>query len=163
MAPALAVLAVSTALSVKSSLDKGKAAEQAGNLKAAQYAKAAKASAAVGTRKSAEIRRQGAGMQSDAAAAMAASGGVTDDAGAIQTMADIEQVTDYNALSAIFEGGTKAQEQQFAGSLSKWEGKEAKRASKREAVSTVISSASKAYGMGGGGAGFTSKFSDAPR
>lgn len=128
------LMAAGTALSAKSQMEEGADT-------AAQHARAAKASYAEGTRKSAEIRRQGRVLKSDAAAAMAAGGGVTDDPGAIQQLSEIEQVVDYNALTALYEGSARAKELQRTG-------RAAAKAGRKRALATVIGSASKMYAMG---------------
>lgn len=122
-----------TALSVMGTLQEGK-------MQAAQYARNATAAFATGTRRAGEIRRQGDVLKSDAAAAMAAGGGVTDDVGAISTFAEIEQVVDYNALSALYEGETRAEDLRFAGKV-------AKSTSRAKAFSTVLSGTGLAAGM----------------
>lgn len=137
-----------TALSMSGTLAEGEAAEEAGKLQASQYAKNAIAAQAEGTRKAGEIRRQGEALKSDAAAAMAAGGGVTDDVGAIETFADIEQAVDYNALAALYEGKSRADTMDFAGRTAKWEGKAAKSASRTKALGTALSGAGMAYGGG---------------
>ena len=96
------------------------------------------AAKATGQRKAMEARRQGARTASDAQAAMAGSGGVTDDAGAIKQLADIEGVTDYNALAALYEGDSEARGLQI-------EDKFKRKASKTRQVATALGGASKAY------------------
>lgn len=97
-----------------------------------------------GTREAAEIRRQGDMMQSDAAASMAAGGGVTDDAGAIETMGDIHQVANYNAMTALFEGEERRRTDYYEGEAAKWEGRQAKKLSRLSMGATALSGYAKA-------------------
>jgi len=145
---AVAAVVAATALSAYNESQEGEAANVAAKATARQQRRNARASEAEGTRRAIEINRQGEGAQSDAAAAMGAAGGVTDDVGAIKTMADIEKVTDYNALAALYESGQRADTQRFAAQLDEMSGKQAQRAGRMKAVSTVLSGASKAYTMG---------------
>lgn len=79
-------------------------------------------------RKSAEIRRQGKSAVGDSRAAMAAAGGVTDDAGAKEQLDNIEAVSNYNALAALYEGSAGAQQLRFAGDVARYSGKMRKKA-----------------------------------
>ena len=150
MAPA-AIMLGAAAITAYGEGQKGSAAKAAGKFSARQGVRNAKSSMAEGIRKANEIRRQGDVAKSDAAAAMAASGGVTDDVGAIKTLADIEQVTDYNALSAIYEGGQKSDQQRLQAKMDKLSGKQAQTASYFKAAGTMLKGASSAYSMGGNG------------
>ena len=69
----------------------------------------ANAIAAKGSRDAQEVRRQGKLMASNARAAMAGSGGMVGDAGGIEGLAAIKQVSDQNALSVLFESDTQSE------------------------------------------------------
>jgi len=109
-----------------------------GQATAEQHARAAKASYAEGTRSAAETRRGGRVIASDVEAAIAGGGGVTDDPGSIQTLADIEQVTDYNALTALYEGSSRAREHRK-------QGRTARKLARSRALATAITGASKMF------------------
>lgn len=126
------IMGVGTALSASGTMGEG-------TMQADQYARNAKASEATGTRRAAEVRRQGDIVKSDTAAAMVAGGGVTSDVGAISTLADIEQVVDYNALSALYEGSARADDLDYAGKI-------AKKTGKTKAFGTALSSAGSMMG-----------------
>lgn len=126
----------STALEMKAIGDEAKA-------RAALNERRAKAATAVGQRKASETRRQGRVIQSDAKAAMAAGGGVTDDAGAIEQLANIAQVTDYNQLAALYEGDTEAEGLRL-------ENKFNKKIARTKQFATALSGASKAFGASNG-------------
>lgn len=131
--PVTAGLALgSTVLNIKGQREET-AAQSAISARRANQAQAS------GQRRAIEVRRQGDQVQSDARAAMAASGGVTDDAGAIQQLADIQQAFDYNALSALYEGDSEARGLEI-------EDKFRKKISRTKQLATALSGASKAYG-----------------
>ena len=144
--PITMAVVASTGMTALGEIGKGNAAEASGKFTARQNKRNAKASSAEGIRNANEIQRQGDQTKSDAAAAMAASGGVTDDVGAITTLTDIDAVTDYNALAAIYEGGLRSDSQNMQADMDKFTGKQAKNASRLRAVSTVMDGASKVYG-----------------
>lgn len=146
---AQAVLIAGAAMTAYGQMEQGAAAESAAKAAAQQGVKNATASEAEGLRRAAEINRQGDLLQSDAVAAMVASGGVSDDVGAIKTLADIEQVSDYNALSALFESRSRADQQRYAAQITREEGHQARKASYVRAGATMLTGASMAYGMGG--------------
>ena len=141
-------LIAATAVTAMGQVQEGNAASAAGEFSARQNLQNAKQSKAEGIRRAIETRRQGDVLKSDATAAMAAGGGVTDDVGAIKTLADIEQVMDYNAMAAIYESDLQSQQQQLQASMDSMAGNQRKKASRTRAVGTVMSGASKAYTMG---------------
>lgn len=146
MAPV--AMAAATGIKAVGQLAEGEAAEAAGKFKARQERRNAKNALAEGIRESGNIRRQGEITQGNAAAAMGASGGVTDDVGAIKTMADIESITNYNAATAIYGGRQRQQNLNLQARMSARAGKDAKNASRMKAIGTVISGGSNAYRMG---------------
>ena len=127
-----ALMLGSTALNMKAQNDETKG-------QAALNLRRAKAATATGQRKATEIRRQGRVIQSDARAAMAAGGGVTDDAGAIEQLANIAQVTDYNQLAALYEGDTEAEGLHLENKINKKIGR-------TKQAATALSGASQAFG-----------------
>jgi hypothetical protein len=127
-----ALILGSTALDMKAQNDEMKA-------KAALNERRAKASTATSQRKASEIRRKGRVLESDAKAIMAAGGGVTDDAGAIEQLADIANVTDYNQLAALYEGDTEAEGLRL-------ENRYNKKITRTKQFATALSGASKAFG-----------------
>lgn len=145
---AVAAVVAGAALTAYSQSQEGEAARAAGKATARQQERNAKASLAEGTRRSIEIRRQGARTASDAEAIMGMSGGVTDDVGAIKTLADIEQVTNYNALASLYESRQQSDRQNFAAQLQRMSGQAARTAGNVKAAGTVLSGASSAYTMG---------------
>lgn len=129
--PITMMLVGSTALQVHGAIQEGQAAEKAGKFKA-------KTQMAAGTRRAAEHKRAGDIVASDARAAMAASGGSASDAGAVETLGKIKAETDYNVLSALYEG-------EQAADISRYEGKIKKKAAYTRGLSTALSGGAKAF------------------
>lgn len=128
-AAAIPLILASTVISTSAAIEEGKAAERAAEFKA-------KTAMAVGSRKAYESKRSGDIVASDARAAMAASGGVTTDPGAIETLGKIKAEAEYGSLAAMYEGETGA-------NLAIAEGERAKKASRYKALSTVLSGGAK--------------------
>ncbi|MEW8111464.1 MAG: hypothetical protein AB2777_21175 [Candidatus Thiodiazotropha endolucinida] len=99
---------MSTSMQVASSLMQAQYHLQASKFTANQLKRNAKARFAQGTRQAYEEWRQGRIMISNARAAMGVSGGSTTDAGAVNQLAGIKAVTDFNARSAVFGGQSEA-------------------------------------------------------
>lgn len=106
-----------------SQVTSGLAKKSQADFQASQLEANAKASKAKGTRDAEEERRRGDIILSNARAAMAGSGGVTTDAGAIETLAGIQNETDYNSLATLYEGDERATSLRTAASAKKYEGK----------------------------------------
>lgn len=129
--------AVGTAFGMAGDLVQGSADKSAANFEAAQMVRNAKARYAQGTRDTQEALRQGRVLQSNARAAMAAGGGVTTDPGAIEQLAKLKDVTDYNALSQLFQAKTEFGAGMTQAAARRMEGSRAKK-------NSIISALSKA-------------------
>lgn len=88
---------------------KGTAATQVARFEAEQIMQNAKAIEAVGIRESTENKLRGDIMISNAKARMAAGGGSTQDAGAVEMTAKMEQNRDYNAAASVYQAKTQGQ------------------------------------------------------
>jgi hypothetical protein len=104
-------------------------------------------------RKAYDIRRQGKIMESDAVAAMVAGGGSASDAGAIEHLSKVHQANEYDALSAVFEGDKRAADHRkaarsafYSGDVAYQAGKDAKKASYMNALTTAVGGAMKVKG-----------------
>jgi hypothetical protein len=128
-----------TALGMGGDILGGMAEEKSAKRDAAQMVRNAKARYAEGTRAAGETQRQGQRMLSDARAAMAAGGGTTTDAGAIEQQAKIQQATDYNALASLFEAETESDAMKYGAAVKRYEGKAAKRAGFMSALKKATS------------------------
>lgn len=139
-------LVLGTGLKVAGAYSAGEAADAEGKSLRRQYGRAADETVASGQRRAAEIRRQGDVLKSDAIAAMAGGGGVADDVGAIKRLADIEQVTNYNALSALYGANTEAQQLRYSGEVAKARGTQARKTSYLNMGATVLDAFSQRRG-----------------
>ena len=115
----------------------------ASDFTARQLERNAKARFALGTRQAYEEQRQGRVIMSNARAAMAASGGSTTDAGAVNQLADIKQTSDYNAMSAIFGAKSEAQGLFEKAQAVKYEGEQRALQTQVRGISSVLSDAAK--------------------
>jgi len=145
------MLIASTALSAGGSIQQGKAANKAKKHEAKQLERKGKSALARGTREAHEERRQGAILESDARAAMAASGGVTTDAAATEQLGKIKEVADYNSMAALYESETEDQGLRTKARARRFEGKTARKAGKTKALSTVLKDAPDIYEAWKGG------------
>lgn len=127
----------------------GRQIKKAKDAEAEQLRRAAIAREAQGTTQAYEQRKIGERVQSNAIAAMAASGGVVDS----EIVADIKSTTDYNVLSELFASKTEAQSLKTQAAMSKFEGKQAKRLGTAKLVTSLAVEAGKAIAGGAGGAG----------
>lgn len=146
---AIPLMVAATVVSAAGGIAQGKAQERAARFEARQLERQAKREFAQGTRESQEQRRQSEQFISDMRAQMAGSGGVTDDPGAARMIGEAAAVGKYNALAAMYEGSARAQSRRFQAKARRFEGKIAKRASRWQAMSTVLSGGSQAAYMKG--------------
>lgn len=132
---------VATGFQMGSTLTKGMAADKAAKYEAEMMRRRATQEYAAATVEAGRRKREADRVISNARAAMAASGGVTTDAGATSQLGELESQKDYNVLSALYEGEQAKQnwEQKAAGR--KYEGGVAK----SNAISTALSSAFTAF------------------
>jgi hypothetical protein len=135
----------STVLSAGGQIMQGNAAAKSAKFSAKQMDRNAIAAEAESQRAAIEERRKSDVLQSRARAVAAAGGGTTTGIGVQDVIADIENIGEYNALSALFEGSTQAQGLRTQADATRYEGKQAKRASRIGALSTVLSGGAKAY------------------
>ena len=123
--------------------------KKAKNAEAEQLERAAIAREAAGTNAAYDQRKVGERVQSDAIAAMAASGGVVDS----DIVADLKSTTDYNVLSELFAGKTESASMALQAKMKKFEGKQAKRMATTKLLTSITVAAGKAaVGGGAGGA-----------
>jgi hypothetical protein len=119
------MMSMGTGLSAGGQLAGGIQANRSAKFSAQQAERNALAELAAGVSEATEQRRQGRAVQSDARAAMAAGGGTTTDPGAIETLGKIGQVSEYNALSALFGGQNRAEALRTAARARRAEGRSA--------------------------------------
>lgn len=136
-----------TVFKAATAISEGNAADKAARFKAKQIERNAIAKRAAGTRTTQEGLRKGRVLQSDAIAQMAAGGGAFD-AGSIEQLAGLKQVTDYNALTALFESEEQAKGMELAAKGARMEGKMAKKKGQRKAIGTIMEDVEKAMRAG---------------
>ena len=124
----------------------GRQIKRAKNLEAQQLDMAAIAREAAGTKEAYDRRKEGERVESNAIAAMAASGGVVEP----DIVADIKATTDYNVLSELFAAGEEAKQMNLTARLRRHEGKQAKRLGTAKLVTAIGVEAGKAFMSGGG-------------
>jgi hypothetical protein len=130
---------VGAGASAVSGILEGNMARRSAGMEADQMAQKAKSAFAKGTVDAAEQRRQARVTKSDARAAMAGSGTVTDDAQAISQLAEIEQVGEFNAMSALFGARTEQQSLLRAERMKRYEGESSRTANMFKGLGTVVS------------------------
>lgn len=143
--PTKAMELFATVMSGAGTMTQGEGAARSADFEAKQLDRNAKDVYAQGTRTAAEDRRQSKIRQSNAKAAMAGSGGVTTDVGATNVLSKIEQVGEYNALSALFSAGTQSEGLKTQAKARRVQGKTARRSSRIGSLGTVLTGVSKAY------------------
>lgn len=172
MAAAPLLMVGQTVLGSMGQLAGGKAAKKQGKIEqmeayrqAREHEENAKDEEAAANRQAYEVRRQGKAMEGDAVAAMVAQGGSADDAGAMDTLAGLHQVNEYNALEAIYQGDVRAVGHRKAksaaiqsGNAAKERGDQAYKDAKWGAVTNLVSGALKLGGpKSDGGLGWFDK------
>ena len=141
---AVAAQIIGTVISAVSGLRQGQAQEQRANYEAQQLAANATAERAAGQRAGIEQKRQAGLAESRAVALTAAGGGSLLDPTAIDILGGIEAEGDYRAGVENFESESRAQSYESGANIKRWEGKQAARAGKYQAVSTLLSGAGSA-------------------
>ena len=136
------------AASAKQQIDQGKAEEDAAKYQAAELRKQANDRYAAATRDAAEKRRQAAIVLSNARAVQSASGGSTTDPQALEQQAGIQQIGEYNSLASLYEGQSEYDALKSQSLARAYEGKQAKKRSRSNAIVTLASAALSAYSVG---------------
>lgn len=144
--PVTAALVAGTAITAGGTLMQGQAAKEAAAFESAQMERNAQIEAAASQRQAIEDRRQAELQMSRARAVAAASGGTATDIGVTEIMSRIDREGEFNALTSLYSGKESAigLQQQAAGA--RFQGKAASKASKIQAVGTVLSGGAKAFG-----------------
>lgn len=154
-ATTMALTAGGTALSAMGTIAGGSAAAQAGQyaqrsaeFTAQQQEQAAKEARAVGQRSAFEKRREGELLNSKLQARAAASGGGASDPTVLDLSGDIAQRGEYDALTEMFKGESRArglldgaEASRMQGAAALYEGQAKRRASHLSAAGTIIGGA----------------------
>lgn len=145
MNPMTMFTVASTMLGAAGQFQAGEAAEQSAEFTAQQEEAQGVADYASATRVAGEEARKGRLVASAATAAAAAGGGSASDPGAIKRLGDIGSQTEYNVLSAMFEGETAQAGAKTRAEVTRRGGQQAKRTARMKGLSTIIKGGSKAY------------------
>lgn len=138
-------LGITAGLTTLSHVSEGIQAEKAAKLEAKQMEAQGKADIAQASQEAFEAARQGDILLSDQRAAMAASGGVTTDAGNTEIAARTARDIEFNVLSKMFAGESALQDANKRASVRRWEGKQQRRASYLRGLTSAISGGGKTY------------------
>lgn len=146
------VLMLSSVLaSAGGSVMEGQSASAAATAEGAQAQTQALAARATSQRQAAEERRQGQLAISRAQALAAASGGGATDPTVLDITGDIAAQSEYNALSALYEGNTAASTLEYQARIKKMQASQAKTAGYIGAFSKILSGGASLYDKYGGG------------
>lgn len=142
------MMAAATAVSVVSAQQTAKGNEAALDYQARQQEQRAGQERAASQREAQEHRRQGQIMISRAQALTG--GGSTDD-GALDAIGDIAAQSEYNALTAIYEGEERGLGREMQATGFRMQGDAGRRAANWQSASSVFSAGSSMYGKYGNG------------
>lgn len=134
----IALLAAGTLMSASSSIGQGRAAKQAYDYQARQQEAAAGQERAMAQRRAAEQRRRETLAQSRLRAVAGAGGGSATDAGVLDLSGDLAEEGELQALYELYNGEERARGLEGGAQLSRFQGKQAKRAGQAAAVSTIL-------------------------
>ena len=137
---------ITAAASVGSTIGKANAEQQVADIQAAQLKKQSIATEAEAVQ-TAKFERKKADMLSSRVRALASASGSALSSGDIQnTLSDIDEQGEYNALAALYSGATKAGSQRYQASVATSRGKQAKTSGTTAAAGTILEFSSNKYG-----------------
>lgn len=155
---AFAAAAASTVISAGGAYEEGVQAKNSADYKAKQLEVNAGQQRAMGQRQAIEARRQGRLAESKLQANAAASGAGASDPTVVGLAQDIGAESEYNALTQLYNAEEQARGMEGEGSLLRYEGRMAKRAGTRKAITTLLSPSNYMSGSTAGGSGSVSKY-----
>lgn len=143
--PITMMMVGSTVLTAAGQYSAGKTEEKRAKLEARQMEEQGKAEIASAQRAGFEQERQGERKASRMLALAAASGGGASDPTVINLMANLAGETQYRKAVEFYEGGERQRQLKYQADVRRYEGKEAKRAGKMAAFTTLLSGGSSLY------------------
>jgi hypothetical protein len=143
--PVTMMMIGSTVLSAGGQYRAGKTEDKRAKIEARQMEAQAKEEFAASQRAGFEQERQGALKASRMLALAAASGGGASDPTIVNLMANLAGETQYRKSVELYEGGERAKDLRYQGQVRRYEGKEAKRAGKLGAFTTLLSGGTSLY------------------
>lgn len=141
-----AMAAAQTVFSVGAAIQEGKAAEMAAKYEAKQLDEAAADRIATGTYEAAEEKRIMEKNLSDMQAQMAAGGGTTTSAGAIEQQVKVQMIGQSNAVTAMYNRKKEAYDLHRKAQARRWEGKVAKKSAIARGLAGAAGSAGSYFG-----------------
>lgn len=157
------IMLAASAVSAVGQVQQGNAAKASADFQAAQQEQQAGQQRAAAQRQAIEQRRQSRVLESRARAVAGASGAGVGDPTVVNELADIKNVGEFNALTALFQGEESATGLEMAAESARREGAASRQASRINAAGTLIGGAASFYDRYGGGSfgspSPTSKFS----
>lgn len=126
----------------------GVSEQQVSAAEARQLEQKSKAAIATSQKEASEQKRRARLLQSQLIARAAASGSSVSDVGIENLLAGLEAEGEYNALSALYEGKTRADSLSYAAKVRRFEGKQAKRAGNIRAFAKGTKALSSFQGSG---------------
>ncbi len=142
MAEAAAPMAAGSSIfGALTSIAGGNSASAASKVQQAAYNQAAGQNRAVSQRQAEEARRQARLVQSRQQAVAAASGAGAADPTVVNLMGEARKAGEMDALTALYQGEQSARDLEYAGTLARFKGKQAKQAGYLNAFSQVLAGA----------------------
>lgn len=133
---------------VFSALGEGEAANSFAKIKAKQLNRQAIADKAESVQVAKHERKKATLLASRVTALAASSGAGVSSPDIQNSLSDIDEQGEYNALAALYSGESSAQSKRYAASVARAEGKFARKQSYLKAGATIMSSAESHMGMG---------------
>lgn len=135
---------ITAGVSIASTIGQANAQEQIAEIEADQLAKQALADTAQSVQDAKFERRRAEQLKSRVTALAAKSG--TSGLDIDRAISDIDEQGEYNALAALYSGGTSASSKRYAASAARARGQSQKTSGYMDAGSTILSSMDNMYG-----------------
>jgi len=137
---------ISAAATIGSSIGQANAQEQIGEIQARQLRKQAIAEEASAVQTAKFERKKAEHLSSRVKALAAASGSSVSSVDIQNTLSDIDEQGEYNALAALYSGQTASDSKQYAATVAQSRGKQAKQGAYASSGGTILDFAANKYG-----------------
>jgi hypothetical protein len=135
----------STAVSIGSAYGQGKAQERIAEIQAEQLKKQSIADKAEAVQTAKYERRKAEQLQSRVRALAAKSGSALSSTDIQNALSDIDEQGEYNALAALYSGYSSAGSKEYAATVAKAQGKQARASGYMKAASTILGEVQNRY------------------
>ena len=139
---------ISAAASIGSALGQGEAQNQIANIQAQQLRKQSLADKAEAVQTAKFERQKKDFLMSRVTALAAASGADVSSINIQNSLSDIDEQGEYNALAALYSGYSSADSKSYAADVAVSQGKQAKASGYASAGATILSAANNQFGQG---------------